>query len=35
MRWLFLLLVVLNIFYFIWHQQEAPLKAKEVVSLSL
>ena len=35
MRWLLLLLVVLNIFYFIWHQQEAPLKAKEVVSLSL
>lgn len=35
MRWLFLLLVVLNIFYFVWHQQEAPLKAKEVVSLSL
>ncbi len=35
MRWLFLLLVVLNIFYFIWHQQEAPLRAKEVISLSL
>ena len=35
MRWLFLVLVVLNIFYFVWHQQEAPLKAKEVVSLSL
>ncbi|MEB0206295.1 hypothetical protein [Pseudomonas sp. CCC3.1] len=35
MRWLFLLLVVLNIFYFVWHQQEAPLRAKEVVSLSL
>ncbi|MFJ7886403.1 hypothetical protein ACIQYF_23495 [Pseudomonas sp. NPDC096917] len=35
MRWLFLLLVVLNVFYFVWHQQEAPLKAKEVVSLSL
>ncbi|MCU1726428.1 hypothetical protein NTD86_05435 [Pseudomonas sp. 7P_10.2_Bac1] len=35
MRWLFLLLVVLNVFYFVWHQQEAPLRAKEVVSLSL
>ncbi|MFP3518454.1 hypothetical protein SB766_19925 [Pseudomonas sp. SIMBA_077] len=35
MRWLFLLLVVLNIFYFVWCQQESPLKAKEVVSLSL
>ena len=35
MRWLFLLLVVLNVFYFVWRQQEAPLKAKEVVSLSL
>ena len=35
MRWLFLLLVVLNVFYYIWHQQEAPLRAKEVVSLSL
>ena len=34
MRWLFLLLVVLNIFYYIWHQQEAPLRAKEVASLS-
>lgn len=35
MRWLFLLLLVLNVFYYVWHQQEAPLKAKEVVSLSL
>lgn len=35
MRWLFLLLVVLNVFYYIWHQQEAPVRAKEVVSLSL
>lgn len=35
MRWLFLLLIVLNAFYYIWHQQEAPLKAKEVESLSL
>lgn len=35
MRWLFLLLLVLNVFYYVWHQQEAPLKAKEVESLSL
>ena len=35
MRWLFLLLVVLNIFYYIWHQREAPLRAKEVISLPL
>ncbi|WP_028695398.1 hypothetical protein [Pseudomonas cremoricolorata] len=35
MRWLFLLLVVLNIFYFTWRQQEAPLKIKDVTPLSL
>ncbi|MBC2655536.1 hypothetical protein H7A76_08805 [Pseudomonas sp. MSSRFD41] len=35
MRWLFLLLLVLNGFYYIWHQQEAPLRAKEVMPLSL
>ncbi|MCO7513468.1 hypothetical protein NJF44_01765 [Pseudomonas guariconensis] len=35
MRWLFLLLVVLNVVYYIWHQQEAPLKVKEVAPLSL
>ncbi|MFJ3077993.1 MULTISPECIES: hypothetical protein [Pseudomonas] len=35
MRWLFLLLLVLNAFYYIWHQQEAPLKAKDVAPLSL
>lgn len=35
MRWLFLLLLVLNAFYYIWHQQEAPLRAKEVTPLSL
>ncbi len=23
MRWLFLLLLVLNVFYYVWHQQEA------------
>lgn len=35
MRWLFLLLVVLNLFYYVWHQQQAPLRAKEVAPLSL
>ena len=35
MRWLFLLLLVLNVFYYVWHQQEAPLRAKEVTSLNL
>jgi hypothetical protein len=35
MRWLFLLLLVLNGFYYIWNQQEAPLRAKDVTSLSL
>ena len=35
MRWMFLLLVVLNVFYYVWHQQEAPLRAKDVTPLSL
>ncbi|UCZ83083.1 hypothetical protein LGQ10_22355 [Pseudomonas sp. L5B5] len=35
MRWLFLLLLVLNGFYYVWHQQEAPLRAKEVMPLAL
>ena len=35
MRWLFLLLLMLNGLYYLWHQQEAPLKAKEVFPLSL
>lgn len=30
MRWLFLLLIVLNLFYYVWHQQQAPLRPKEV-----
>lgn len=34
MRWLFLLLLVLNIFYYLWHQQEAPLRAKEILPFS-
>jgi hypothetical protein len=35
MRWLFLLLLMLNGFYYVWHQQEAPLRAKEVLPLAL
>ncbi|TBU95970.1 SPOR domain-containing protein [Phytopseudomonas dryadis] len=35
MRWIFMLLVVLNVFYYVWHQQQAPMHAKEVAPLSL
>ena len=35
MRWMFLLLIVLNLFYYVWHQQQAPLRAKEVAPLAL
>lgn len=35
MRWLFLLLLVLNLFYYVWHQQQAPLRVKEVEPMSL
>lgn len=35
MRWLFLLFLVLNLFYYVWHQQQAPLRPKEVESLAL
>ena len=35
MRWIFMLLVVLNVFYYVWHQQQVPLHAKEVAPLSL
>ena len=35
MRWMFLLLVVLNVSYYVWQQQEAPVKVKEVRSLSV
>jgi len=35
MRWLFLLLLVLNVFYYVWSQQDAPLRAKEVAPLAL
>jgi cell division septation protein DedD len=35
MRWFFLLLLVLNLFYYVWHQQQAPLKVKEVEPMAL
>ncbi|MCW2290559.1 cell division septation protein DedD [Pseudomonas sp. BIGb0408] len=35
MRWIFMLLVVLNAFYYVWHQQQTPMHAKEVAPLSL
>jgi cell division septation protein DedD len=35
MRWMFLLLIVLNLFYYVWHQQQAPLRPKEVAPLTL
>lgn len=30
MRWVLLLLILLNVFYYVWHQQQAPLRAKEI-----
>jgi hypothetical protein len=35
MRWMFLLLLVLNVFYVGWHQQEAPQQPVEIQALSL
>ena len=35
MRWLFLLFLVLNLFYYVWHQQKAPLRAKEVETVEM
>ncbi|PJI45884.1 MAG: sporulation protein [Pseudomonas sp.] len=35
MRWFFLFLLALNVFYYVWHQQQAPLRPKEVTPLSL
>lgn len=35
MRWLFLLFLVLNLFYYVWHQQKAPLRAKEVEAVEM
>jgi cell division protein FtsN len=34
MRWFLLLLVLLNAFYYVWHQQQAPLRAKEVAPVA-
>lgn len=33
MRWMFLWLVVLNLFYYVWHQQQAPMRVTEVAPL--
>lgn len=30
MRWILLLFLLLNAFYYVWHQQQGPLRAKEV-----
>lgn len=35
MRWSFLLLLALNLFYYVWHHQQAPLRVKEVQPVSL
>ena len=35
MRWVFLLLLVLNLFYYVWHQQQAPLRVREVEPMAL
>ena len=35
MRWLFLLLLVLNLFYYIWHKQQTPLPVKGVAPIAL
>lgn len=35
MRWLFLLLLVLNAFYFVWNRQQVPLQPKEVAPVAV
>ena len=35
MRWMFLWLVVLNLFYYVWHQQRAPLRVTEIAPLDM
>jgi hypothetical protein len=35
MRWMFLWLVVLNLFYYVWHQQQTPLRVTEIAPLQL
>ena len=34
MRWIFLLLVMLNAFYYVWYQQGVPLSPKEILPVS-
>lgn len=33
MRWMFLWLVVLNLFYYVWNQQQAPIRVTEIAPL--
>lgn len=35
MRWMFLWLIVLNLFYYVWHQQQAPLRVTEIAPLHM
>lgn len=35
MRWMFLWLIVLNLFYYVWHQQQAPLRVTEIAPLNM
>ncbi|SEC52108.1 SPOR domain-containing protein [Pseudomonas anguilliseptica] len=35
MRWMFLWLVVLNLLYYVWHQQQAPLRVTEIAPLNM
>lgn len=35
MRWIFLLFVVLNLFYYVWHQQQAPLRVNQLAPLEV
>ena len=35
MRWFFLLLLVLHLFYYVWYQQQAPLRVEEVEPMAL
>lgn len=35
MRWFVLFLLALNVFYYVWHQQQSPLRPKEVAPLNL
>ncbi|HEX5843287.1 MAG TPA: SPOR domain-containing protein [Pseudomonas sp.] len=35
MRWMFLWLIVLNLFYYVWHQQQAPLRVTEIAPLDM